>query len=914
MTKLPTLYLIDGSSYIFRAFYAVRPLSNSKGLPTNALYGFTQMIMRLLKEENPTHLAIIFDSKEPTERDEIYPEYKANRSEPPDDLVPQFPYFRQITEALDIHTVLQPGVEADDIIGTMAHAHEAAGGDVVIVTGDKDFMQMVSKQVTLLDTMKEKRNGIPEVKEKFGVTPEEVVEVMGLMGDAVDNIPGVKGVGPKTAIKLIQKFHTVENLYKHLDDVEPGSLREKLKEQKEGAMLSRNLVEIRKNIPLDFTLDGLKYAMPSPAKFTPLFKELEFTRLLKEMSFPVGGGAVPVIPAESPEGGSVQRESSIAVHPGSPLSLNPDAGMTLLVVTEAVFENWITQLSATDPITFMVVTDGGHPLQEPLVGISLSSPTAGTIYCPVGHRVLESQLKLEELQAASVLWNSKRSWWGYDVKPQLETLDAHGIHIAGRIEDGMLLQYLLGGSTAKNGEIFLERAGLPISKLADLLGKGAKKHAVGEMDVAAIAQWAGAVAQGLAALLPALKGSLGDVLPLYNDMELPLFQILKQMEKTGVLVDTSVLSGLHDDFAERLSALEKEIHALAGAAFNIQSPKQLGNVLFNKLQIPVVKKTKTGASTDSDVLEELAPQYPIAQRILEYRQLAKLQSTYVDALPKLADPKTGRIHTSYNQAVAATGRLSSSDPNLQNIPIRSDDGRKIRRAFVAAKDSQLISADYSQIELRILAHMADEPLLIEAFNHDEDIHTLTASQIFNVPIDNVTKSQRAAGKTVNFAVLYGQSAFGLSHQLGIPAGEAKTYIDHYFARYTAVASYRDNVLEEARAHGYVETLFGRRRQFPDLKHANKGLRAAAERMAFNTVFQGTAADIIKRAMIRVSHSLSDVKDAHMIMQVHDELIVEAPQVSVKAVEKILVHDMSAAASLKVPLTVDVASGLNWDEC
>lgn len=888
MSKLPTLYLIDGSSYIFRAFYAVRPLSNSKGLPTNALYGFTQMIMRLLKDEHPTHLAIIFDSKEPTEREEIYPEYKANRSEPPDDLVPQFPYFRQITEALDIHTILQPGVEADDIIGTMAHAHEAAGGDVVIVTGDKDFMQMVSKHVTLLDTMKEKRNGIPEVKEKFGVTPEEVVEVMGLMGDAVDNIPGVKGVGPKTAIKLIQKFHTVENLYKHLDDVEPGSLREKLKEQKEGAMLSRNLVEIRKNIPIEFTLNEVKYEMPSPAKFTPLFKELEFTRLLKELSFPVAG---PV--AEPPA---------------------TENAVTETVVTEVLLKNWITKLSDNDPITFAVVTDDGHPMREPLVGIAFSSPAAGTIYCPVRHRVLESQLKLEELQTATALWASTRTWWGYDIKPQLEILNAHAIHIAGRVEDGMLLQYLLGGSTAKNGETFLERAGFPITKLVDLLGKGAKKHAVGEMDVATIAQWAGTVAQGLAAQLPELKSALGPVLSLYNDLELPLLYVLKAMEETGVLVDPEVLAGLHDEFAERLSALEKDIHALAGTAFNIQSPKQLADVLFNKLQIAVVKKTKTGASTDSEVLEELAPQYPIAQRILDYRQLAKLQSTYVDALPKLADPKTGRIHTTYNQAVAATGRLSSSDPNLQNIPIRSDDGRKIRAAFVAAKGFKLVSADYSQIELRILAHMADEPLLIDAFQKNDDIHALTASQIFNVPLDQVTKAQRAAGKTVNFAVLYGQSAFGLSHQLGIPAGEAKTYIDNYFARYAQVAAYREQVLETARQTGYVETLFGRRRQFPDLKHANKGLRAAAERMAFNTVFQGTAADIIKRAMIRVSHSLMDVQDARMIMQVHDELIVETPQNGVKAVEKILVHDMAAAADLKVPLTVDVASGSNWDEC
>ncbi len=905
MAQLPTLYIIDGSAYIYRAFYAVRPLSTSKGLPTNALYGFTQMIMRLLKEENPTHLAIVFDTKEPTERDEIFPEYKANRKEPPDDLIPQFPYFQKITEALQIPTIIKPGIEADDVIGTMAHAHEAAGGKVVIVTGDKDFMQMVSKHVTLLDTMKEKRSSFDEVKEKFGVAPAEVVEVMGLMGDTADNIPGVKGVGPKTAIKLIQKFHTVENLYKNLNKVEPGSLRQKLEEQKEGAMMSRNLVEIRKTIPLEWKLDDVKYVMPSPAIFTPLFKELEFTRLLREMSFPTDGLPPPLM-------GRGQGEVTASLPRPSPTR---GEGVAKVVTDSTALKVWLRSLSTDAPITFVVVTDEGHPMREPLVGIALSSPSADTIYCPVGHRVLESQLPLSDLHSATALWQSKHTWWGYDIKPQLEVLDAHDIHIAGRVEDGMLMQYLLGGSTAKDSETFLERAGFPITKLADLLGKGAKKHAVGEMDVASIAQWAGAVAQGLASQLPTLKASLGDVLPLYNDMELPLLQILKQMEETGVLVDTHVLSGLHDEFSERLSALEKDIHALAGTTFNVQSPKQLGDILFNKLQIPVVKKTKTGASTDSGVLEELAPQYPIAQRIIDYRQLSKLLQTYVDALPQLMDPKTGRIHTTYNQAVAATGRLSSSDPNLQNIPIRSEDGRKIRRAFVAPKGSVLVAADYSQIELRILAHMADEPLLIAAFNRDDDIHTLTAAQIFNIAADKVTPAQRSAGKTVNFAVLYGQSAFGLSNQLGIPAGEAKSYIDNYFARYERVAAYRETALEEARERGYVETLFGRRRMMPDLKHANKGLRATAERMAFNSIFQGTAADIIKRAMIAVARELpKQVPGAQMIMQVHDELVVEVPATDVKVVDKVLQDCMCSAAALKVPLTVSVGVGPNWDAC
>jgi len=904
MAKLPTLYLIDGSSYIFRAFYAVRPLSNSKGLPTNALYGFTQMIMRLLKDEKPSHLAIIFDSKEPTEREEIFPEYKANRSEPPDDLVPQFPYFSQITEALDIHTVLQPGVEADDIIGTMAHAHEAAGGDVVIVTGDKDFMQMVSKHVTLLDTMKEKRNGIPEVKEKFGVKPEEVVEVMGLMGDAVDNIPGVKGVGPKTAIKLIQKFHTVENLYKNLDKVEPGSLRQKLQEQKEGAMMSRNLVEIRKNIPLEYTLDGLKYVVPSPTKFAPLFQDLGFTRFLKDMSVPLSQSTDT----------AVRVESISDTLPVSMSQSNESADPIRVISIPTDLTKWVSTVGA-DPVAFSVVTDEGHAMREPIVGVALASPKAGTIYCPIGHHVLESQLHLDDLKAGiAPLLTTKHVWWGYDVKPQLETLHSHGITISGRTEDGLLMQYLMGGSTPKNAEIYLEREGVALPNLAELLGKGAKKKAICEMDVTTIASWAGAIASGLMQRLPGLKSELGDVKSLYNDMELPLSHILQDMEETGVLIDADALADAHDEFAERLAALEADIYALAGAPFNIQSPKQLSEMLFGKMQIPVVKKTKTGASTNSDVLEELAPAYPIAQRILDYRQLAKLQSTYVDALPLLRDPQTGRIHTSYNQAVAATGRLSSSDPNLQNIPIRSEDGRKIRRAFVAAKGCRLVSADYSQIELRILAHITDEPLLIEAFKKDEDVHSLTASQIFNVPSAKVTKEQRAVGKTVNFAVLYGQSAFGLSRQLGIPAGEAKQYIDNYFEKYSRVAAYREHVLETARETGYVETLFGRRRYFPDLKHANKGLRAATERMAFNTVLQGTAADIMKRAMIRASHSLCDVPNAKMIMQVHDELVVETPKDSVGAVETILKADMAAAAKLKVPLTVDVASGLNWDDC
>ena len=731
------LYLVDASGYIFRAYYAIRPLSTSKGLPTNALFGFTSMLLKLLREEKPDLIGIVFDVARKTFRNEKFPAYKANRAEPPPDLVPQFPYFRKIVKGLNLPVLELPNYEADDVIGTIAHKMKRRKLETVIVTGDKDMMQLVDDRVVILDSMKEKWIREPEVKEKFGVVPKLVPDVLGLAGDSSDNIPGVPGIGDKTAIKLIQEHGSLETVLKNAATIK-GKLGEKLQEFADQARLCKELATIVVDAPLEYDLKDFKVTEPDRGALKELFEELEFKAFLKEFG---------VEAKRSEDSGKADRKQEKEIIIGNYL-LDPDKRSL--------------------------------PIEDP-----------------------------EELR--------KR----------------------------------------------LEEEGLT---------------------------------------------------KLFLDIELPLAPVLGKMEKNGVKIDVERLKKSSEEYARRLKEIEKAVHQKAGVEFNLNSPKQLAGVLFDKMGLPVIRRTKTGYSTDVEVLTELAQTYEVPKLLLEYRSLSKLKSTYLDALPELVHPETGRVHTSFNQTVAATGRLSSSDPNLQNIPIRTEEGKKIREAFIAEKGNLLLSADYSQIELRVLAHISGDKSLVEAFAHDRDVHRATAAGIFKVSEARVTGEMRAVGKTVNFAVLYGQSPYGLSQQLEISMEEAENYIRNYYSRFEKVASYKEEALSEARKSKTVRTLFGRLRRFPEIDSPNGNVRAMAERTAFNTIFQGTAADLIKKAMIEIQRRIEkEFPEAMMLIQVHDELVFEVPKKEIEPFSKMVKEEMEGVADLRVPLKVDVGVGLNWAE-
>ncbi len=732
------LYLVDASGYIFRAYYAIRPLSNSKGLPTNALFGFTNMILKLLKEQKPDLIGIVFDVARKTFRNEKYPEYKANRTEPPPDLVPQFPYFRKIVQALNLPVLELPNYEADDVIGTIAKNFEKKRWETVIVTGDKDMMQLVDDSILIFDSMKEKWIREPEVKERFGVGPKQVTDILGLAGDSSDNIPGVPGIGEKTATKLVLEYGSLEKVLKNADKIK-GKMGEKLKEFASQARLSKELATIVTDAPLQYDLKDFQIIDPDPEKLKTLFEELEFRKFLVEFQI--------AAPEEE-----LSAETKIALY-----LLDPDGAR-----------------------------DFSH-LQQ--------------VYLQPGQK-----------------------------DPPLDLLEKEGL------------------------------------------------------------------------------------LNLYETIEIPLKSVLETMEKNGVLVDVKELQHTSKEYAEKLKQIEKKVHTLSKSEFNLNSPKQLAEILFEKLKLPVVRKTKTGYSTDVEVLTELSKKHEVPRLLLEHRSLSKLKSTYLDALPDLVNSKTGRIHTSFHQTVAATGRLSSSDPNLQNIPIRTEESKKIRQAFIANKGCVLLSADYSQIELRILAHLSGDPVLIKSFEEDQDIHSATAARIFGVMEGLVTKEMRAIGKTVNFAVLYGQGAYSLSQQIGVKVAEAENYIRNYFAEYKGVTALREKTLAEVRQTKIVRTLFGRLRRFPEIDSPNANVRAMSERTAFNTVFQGTAADLIKKAMICIQKKIEEkFPKSMMLIQVHDELVFEVPQNQVEGFSKMVKQEMEEVVKLKVSLKVDVGVGKNWAE-
>ena len=867
MPDRPKLYIIDGSSYLYRAFFAIGHLSNSKGLPTNATYGFTQMLLKVLKEHRPDYLAIIFDSKAPTFRSEIYKEYKANRPAMPEGLTPQIPYIKKIINGYQIALLEMEGYEADDLIGTVAKRLESEV-DVVIITGDKDILQLVNDRTQVYDTMKEKRFGVEEVIQRFGVSPEQVVEVMGLAGDAIDNIPGVPGIGEKTAIQLIKTYGSIENLLAHVEEIPQKRLKENLRTHGDLARLSRQLATIHTDVSINYRLEDFHLSPPDLKGLKEIFKELEFNRLLKELS---------------------DEKAS------------PSAGRDYRLITDrndlfALLED----LRRNATFSIDLETTSPYPMWADLVGISLSYAPHQAFYIPLAHQdrgtVQQLPLPWALEQLKPILEDTEVKKVGQNIKYDWIVLKRYGIHLRGIEGDTMIASYLLNPTKHNHnlGEIAQEYLDRSVTNYKEVVGTGMKAVTFDQIGLEKARDYscedADVTLQLSHLLFPKLKED--GFKELFDQVEMPLVMVLAKMEMNGVKIDLDLLQEYSKEIETQLQQKMERIYGLAGEDFNINSSKQLGKILFDKLKLPVVKKTKTGTSTDVEVLTKLSLHHDLPLEILSYRNLSKLKSTYVDALPKLIHPKTGRVHTSYNQTVTATGRLSSSDPNLQNIPIRAEEGNRIRQAFIPEKGWLLVSADYSQIELRILAHLSQDETLIKAFQNDEDIHARTASEIFEVPMEKVTSPMRREAKVINFGIIYGMSAYGLSQQLGIEPKIAQAYIDDYFKKYTGVQTYIEKSLEEARQKGYATTLLHRRRYLPDIHSPAVAIRQASERMAVNTPLQGTAADMIKVAMIHIQDRIEEFGlSTKMIMQVHDELVFEVPEEELQKAIPLIQNEM-----------------------
>ncbi|MEK7286351.1 MAG: DNA polymerase I [Nitrospirota bacterium] len=845
-----SFYIIDGSAYIFRAYYAIRALSNSNHLPTNAIYGFIQMLLKLVKDAHPDYLAVTFDTKGPTFRHTAYPAYKANRGAMPEDLAVQIPYIYRATSALGLFSILKAGYEADDLIGTLCKKGEAAGLSVTIVSGDKDMLQLLSPNIRMYDSLKEKFFTPESVQERFGVTPSKMIEIMGLMGDTADNIPGVFGVGEKTAKDLIVKFGTIENLFTNLNAVTKPKLKAALEKDQDNARLSRTLATIDTDCPIPFDLSSYRISPFDQMALTPLLKELEFSSLLKELS------QVHGLNIQAP-----QRGDSICpgVHPP------PDPALNLSDLPEK-----IEQIKAAGKVAICVLT--ADDLESIRIAICPGNGARSGRSAPFQLLVNAETfpLSLKEILESNAIGKI-----GHQIKSLLPILKKMGVHLSGPLFDTQIAAYLLN-PTQRDYSFQSVAALLELEKT-------------------------------LSALLDEKKLS-----SLFYDLEIPLIPILAQMEAAGLKLDIVQLKAMSDDLGRSLEELTKRIYALAGKAFNINSPSQLAKILFEDMGLTPLRKTKTGYSTDEEVLTHLSVSHELPAEILNYRQGSKLKSTYVDVLPRLADSRTSRVHTQLNQTVTATGRLSSSDPNLQNIPVQGEWGRRIRQAFIAQEGSLLLTADYNQIELRILAHLSEDPALIHAFQTGEDIHLKTASEIFNLAPDVITSEMRRVGKTVNFGIVYGISPFGLASNLGVSQKEAKRYIDLYFSQYAHVKPYIEKTRKEAAQNGYVTTLFGRRRDVPELQSSNKNIREAGERLAVNTPIQGSAADVIKRAMVLIDVWMKErAVHSKMILQVHDELIFEVPEGEISLMQEAVVSLMETAASLFIPLKVDCGVGANW---
>ena len=920
--KALPIVLVDGSSYLYRAFHAMSQanLRNSEGLPTGAIRGVTSMLRRLFKDYPDSVIAVIFDAKGKTFRDDIYPEYKANRPSMPDDLRVQIAPIHAIVQAMGMPLIVVDGVEADDVIGTYAREATEQGLDLVISTGDKDMAQLVNRHVTLVNTMTETIMDEPGVSEKFGVPPELIIDYLALMGDKVDNIPGVPGVGEKTALALLQGLGGLDDLYSQLDKVAgldvrgAKTLAKKLEQGRDSAYLSYQLATIKLDVELEQSVDQLLMTASDPQQLLQYFRQMEFKHWVEELQ----GGQDFTLQASA--GAVVSSVSSAVVE--APMA--PPAVDYQLITDHAAFMSWVEQLRDAELFAFDTETTSLNYMEARVVGVSFAIEPGTAAYVPFGHDYVgvEDQLS-EELVLSTLkplLEDPDKAKVGQNLKYDRSVLLNHGITLRGIDFDTMLESYVLNSVASRHDMDSLAQKHLAMTtiKFEEVAGKGAKQLPFNQVKLELAGPYAAQDADITLrlhrVLWPQLQVQPG-LLEVFTNIELPLIEVLSRIERNGALVSKDMLLTQSAELAKRLEVLQREAFELAGEEFNLSSPKQLGYILFEKLHLPVLKKTPKGApSTAEEVLADLALDYPLPKLLMEYRGLSKLKSTYTDKLPLMISPVSGRIHTSYHQAVAATGRLSSSDPNLQNIPVRNEEGRRVRQAFIAAPGYQLVAADYSQIELRIMAHLSQDAGLLQAFSEGMDIHRATAAEVFSVAPSEVTAEQRRRAKATNFGLIYGMSAFGLAKQLNISRGEAKDYIDTYFARYPGVQHYMDDVRAGAAERGYVETLFGRRLYLPEINASNGMRRQAAERTAINAPMQGTAADIIKKAMIDVDQwlAVADV-DAKVIMQVHDELVFEVKSEQVDTFTADIIRLMERATTLDVPLIVDVGMGDNWEQ-
>ncbi|ACZ78959.1 DNA polymerase I [Dickeya parazeae] len=919
------LILVDGSSYLYRAYHAFPPLTNGAGEPTGAMYGVLNMLRSLLQQYHPSHVAVVFDAKGKTFRDDLFEHYKSHRPPMPDDLRAQIEPLHRMVKAMGLPLLSVSGVEADDVIGTLAQQAERAGKPVLISTGDKDMAQLVTPQITLINTMNNTILGPDEVCAKYGIPPSLIIDFLALMGDSSDNIPGVPGVGEKTAQALLQGVGGLDALYDNLDKIATLTFRgaktmaAKLEQHKDVAYLSYQLATIKTDVELELGCEQLTVNELDVTELRELFARYEFKRWLADVEDgkwlqggKKGPAAVPFVKPESEE--DAPKEASSV--------LSQDGYVTIL--DESSLQDWIARINAAGLFSFDTETDGLDTLTANLVGISLAIKPGEAAYLPLGHDYLDAPTQLDRdtvlAQLKPLLENEAIGKIGQNLKFDKGVMARYGIDLRGIVFDTMLESYVLDSVAGRHdmdslSERYLQHKTITFEEIA---GKGKNQLTFNQIPLEQAAVYAAEDADVTLRLHETLWAKLEpqqELCQVFKNIDMPLVPVLSRMERTGVLIDTTILAEHSQELTQRLAELEVRAHELAGEAFNLASPKQLGAILYEKLQLPVIKKTPKGApSTNEEVLAELALDHPLPKLILEHRELAKLKSTYTDKLPQMINPLTKRVHTSYHQAVTATGRLSSSDPNLQNIPVRNEEGRRIRQAFIAPQGYQILAADYSQIELRIMAHLSRDAGLLKAFSDGLDIHRATAAEVFGLPLDKVTTEQRRSAKAINFGLIYGMSAFGLSRQLGIARNEAQKYMNLYFERYPGVQEYMERTRQQAADQGYVSTLDGRRLYLPDIHSRNAMSRKAAERAAINAPMQGTAADIIKKAMIAIDDWLQQEKPlATMLMQVHDELVFEVHHSVLDEVSAKIRNLMEGCMQLDVPLQVDIGTGSNWDQ-
>ena len=916
LQKKPKCILVDGSSYLFRAYHALPPLTNSKGVPTGAVYGVSNMLKKLLADEKADYVAVIFDTKSKNFRHALYPAYKANRPEMPDELRVQIEPLHALIRAMGFPLIAMEGYEADDIIGTFAQQAVQKGIETLISTGDKDFAQCVDSHITLVNTMSGSVLNEATVKEKFGVNPDQIVDYLALMGDAVDNVPGVPNVGPKTAAKWLNQYGSLDNLIAHADDIK-GKVGENLRQHLPELPLAKQLVTIRHDVPTQMSVTDLVVQPRDVAALRELFTTLEFKSWLRELDKDSGTEGA----ASSTLSHGDQSTHSHDAHP-SPSSQHHEKGTYTTVLTESQLSEWIGLIQQHQQVVIDTETTSLDPLAAQLVGISLAVEPLSAVYIPLTHDyidcppLLPKNTVLERLKP--LLTDPTIGKTGQHIKYDMHILMGEGIYLQGVTDDTMLASYALNSTSTRHdmdslSKHYLHYDTIPYEAVA---GKGAKQITFNQVPLDVATQYAAEDADITLRLKNVLLERLStepSLMSVYRDIEMPLVDVLFRMEQTGVCIDAELLHQQSEEITKTLTELEEQAYILAGETFNLNSPKQLQAIFFEKLNMPIIERTPTGVpSTAESVLQELSEEFELPRLLLTHRTLSKLKSTYTDKLPGQINPKTGRVHTSYHQAGTATGRLSSSDPNLQNIPVRTPEGRRIRQAFIAPKGFKIVSADYSQIELRIMAHLSQDPGLLHAFRDNQDIHRFTASQVWHTPLEAVTPEQRRNAKAINFGLIYGMSAFGLSKQLDVSPKEAQLYMDQYFERYPGVKTYMETIRHKAEQQGYVETLLGRRLYLPEIRAKNVGRKRAAERAAINAPMQGTAADMIKLAMITIDGKIRDNDAIHMIMQVHDELVFEIREDFLEAGKALIVDGMQNALPLSVPLIVGIGVGDNWD--